>query len=299
MNEKLRLKAKAGKLGIPNFRSMSLVELKTSIAKAENGSGSKDAAKKVRPKLHVIEGGKSKTAPKKAGKKSAVAKTTANKKKVSPPDKKGTAALKTKSSPAKKSKSQKTSPKKATAAKGTAKRRASGSVTERHYEGGKVGKGGYTNVDRQGIDWNRESNVGREGKRADVLAKLREHNGDYAAAFVDLRKMAPKWYPDAIKAYPKSPTPLAASERQLRWLIARVAYDYAYKTGQHVGRAAKNVKKKTAEVKTGKKAPSKATGAVKSRSKAKAGVKTAPKRKSAQKAPSGRKSSGVRRRGVR
>lgn len=298
MNEKLRLKAKAGKLGIPNFRSMSLVELKTSIAKAENGSGSKDAAKKVRPKLHVIEGGKSKTAPKKSGKKSVVAKTTANKK-VSSPDKKGTAALKTKSSPAKKSKSQKTAPKKATAAKGTAKRRASGSVTERHYEGGKVGKGGYTNVDRQGIDWNRESNVGREGKRADVLAKLREHNGDYAAAFVDLRKMAPKWYPDAIKAYPKSPTPLAASERQLRWLIARVAYDYAYKTGQHVGRAAKNAKKKTAEVKTGKKAPSKATGAVKSRSKAKVNTKTVSRRRRAEKAVQGRKSSGKSRRGVR
>lgn len=307
MNEKLRLKAKAATLNIPGFRTMGLNELRAAIEKRENG---KQAGK---PDLKVIEGGKStakkKTAAKKAVKSKPAPAKKAAKKKVSPPAKSGKkSATKSKSSPAKKSKSQKTAPKKATAAKGTAKRRAAGNeVRERSYEAGRVGKGGYTNLDRGGIDWTRESNVGREGKRAEVLAKLREHQGNYAAVFVDLRDQAPSWYPNAIKAYPKSPTKKAASERQLRWLIARVALDFAYKTGQHVGRA--STPKKVTTTKTAKKAVKtksaskrktapKAAGAARKPVRAKSGPKSAPKRKSATTARTGSKSKTARR-GVR
>lgn len=264
LNEKTLLKAKAMKLGVDGFRTMSTDELKAAVKAAEKSTNGADGKKKATAVVKKAAGKKS--APKKT---KPEAKSPA-KKKVSPPAK-PEKATKTKAAPANKSKAQKSSPKKATAAQGKAKRQSSGdgSVVHRTYEGGKVGKGGYTNIDRFGIDWTLESKVGTSGKRKDVLDSLRKHKGDYDAVFVELREHAVEWYPNALKAYPDSKTKVKAAERQLRWLIARVAYDYAYKTSQHQGRAnAKQpVKKSTKSDSTKKAAPTKKkTAATKTKS---------------------------------
>jgi hypothetical protein len=275
---------------------MDLETLRAAVAEAEKAKNGSSAAKPAKvgakkPDLKVIQGGKSepaeKAAPTKAktsGKKKAtptekpVEKTAKTKKAT--PAKAATKAKTSKSAPAAKSTTQKSAPAKGAAAKGEAKRPTSGAkvtkakptansddVIRRSTQGGHVGVGGYTNIDVSGIDWGAETTVGTSGKRKETLDLLRKHKGDTAEVFKALRHKAAEWYPNAYKAYPTSPTKLAASERQLRWLIARVRYDFASKTGQHAGRAqakaaiAKKAasKKTTAKAKTGtrSKVPSK------------------------------------------
>jgi hypothetical protein len=260
VSEVTRLKAKAGKLKIANYRTMGADELKDAIAKAENGSGPKAETKK-------------------AGKK-------ATNNKVSSTKTAGTRAAKT-SPPATKSNSQK-SP--TGAATGKAKRetttkagRKSATVIVHQTQPGRVGEGGYTNLDRGAIDWTVETTIAQSGKRAEVLAALRKHSGDYALAFEEVRDKALGWFPTALRTYPKSSSKLAAAERMTRWLVNRVAYDFAYKTGQHLGRAAK----KATTAKSTKKTAQKTAGAAQKAGKPKKAVKATSKPKKAQKAAQG------------
>ena len=267
VTEITRLKAKASKLNIANYRSMSADELRVAIEQAEYEDGAKPSTKKTTPT-------KSASAAKKApGKKTAAKKAT----KTSPP--------------ADESKSQKSAPK-GTAAKGEAKREASPKVAPKaktkpaaevrvhQTQPGRVGAGGYTNLDRGAIDWTVETTVAQTGKRKDVLDALRKHKGDYALAFETLREHALGWFPTALNTYPKSSTKKNAAERMLRWLVARVAYDFAYKTGQHVGRAAK---KKAPAKSTKKPAAPKKTAAAKTPRKPAGAAQKAAKPKTAAK----------------
>lgn len=281
-NEKIKLRAKAKTLGVKGYERMSLDELRVAVLDQDSKTGTPKRDEHDAPQPR-------KTAPsKKAVTKRAsarIAQRSATKTKTAPPRKSTTAksrvssaakkaTTKTTPPPAKKSASQKTALKKALAAKGKAKREGD-DVVVRHYEGGKVGRGGYTFVDRSGIDWTLDSNVGRTGKRADVMSGLRRHKGDYLKVFLDLRDRAEEFYPNALKAYPKMGTLKKAAEHQLRWLIARVALDYAVKTNQHVGR--RSTVKKAVPAKS-KMAPRSTTTRTTTKTKTASKTKTAPRK---------------------
>lgn len=233
-NEKILLRAKAHKLGIDGYRTMGTDELKAAIASAEKGTTAK---------------GKGKSSPngsKGKGKATeAVAKATGKKK----PAAKG----KSTAAPAKgKSTVQKSSPAKATAAKGKASRAAStkgkgkaSTAKGKVMEGKKTPKAtpakakatakpaakrsaksapARVDIDRSKIDWKAESNVGKTGKRADVMSALRKRKGNYDKVFEDLQPNAKRYYPGKTKH---------EAERTLRWLINRVAFDFVMATGQH------------------------------------------------------------------
>jgi len=230
---KILLKAEANQLGIPGYRTMSEAQLRTAIATAKGGS-SKGKGKTATATSDNGVKGKGKAAP-------AKGKTTS-------PAVKG----KGKSAPAKKSTAKKSTPAvKGKASQGTAKRPATakkpvtkGKVTApkkgtqttkpkstRRKPGQPVGR---ATIDRSSIDWKAESNVGRTGKRHDVLVALRKHKGNYDKVFEALKPNAVKWYPTALNSYPnESNNKRHAAERMLRWLINRVALDFAKKTGQH------------------------------------------------------------------
>lgn len=228
-NEMITLAARARKLGIDGYRRMSVDELRTAVQNAETGKGKSAAPAKGKTASSngatVVKG---KSTPAK-GKTSAAKKSTS------------------KSAPAK-SAAKKASPAKGKASQGTAKRSAAarGSVknTSTKTSTAKRGKAitSGTRAALGKINWNRESNVGTTGKRKDVLDALREHKGDKAAAFKSLKRKAPKFYPSKDKD---------EAERMLVWLIGRVAYDYAYKTGQHepAERAAYGTSTRAADVK--------------------------------------------------
>lgn len=302
---KTRLKAKAKMLGISGYEKMDEAALKAAIEK--KNSAAKPAAKKPAAKPRTT-----KTAPKKTTAKKPLAK------KVSAATIKGKSAAK----PPAKSKAQKSSPK-GKAAQGTAKRAPAKSKTApkttarksrktpadvvvRSYEGGRVGEGGYTNLDVANIDWNRPTRVGRDGKRKDVMDGLRRHKGDYLKVFLDLRENALGYYPNALNAFPRyGKDKRAAAEHQLRWLIARVALDYATKTYQHEGKRAQRKdgrfspdgKSKTArKSKSSPARKTKSTTASKSRSKSKTATKSTKSKRAPKKAA--QRSTGGSKRGV-
>lgn len=183
-------------------------------------------------------------------------------------------------SPAKSETAQKSAPAaKGAAAKGKAKRTATNSTRKGRFVSGTdtpqvKGKNGYTTLDHASLDWNVAVTFGQSGKRGEILAALREEGGDYEAVFQRTKKNANKWFPTAPNAYPNAANPF---ERMLRWLIARVAYDYAYKSGQHhVGRAGAKLSTE-AEVKARKgKAAPKAAGKAAAAPKGKGKAQAAP-----------------------
>jgi hypothetical protein len=239
-NDKIKLLAEANKLKIPNYRKMSEADLRTAIATAQ-GTGSTPAKGKGKPAASSNG-----SAPAKGKGKPA----TPAKGKVSATPAKGKG--KTASAPAKYT-AQKSTPAKGKAAQGTAKRPSTPAKGKAATSGkGKTtpatpkasaakpstrGKAkvaeGRADIDRKTINWKAESNVGKTGKRAEVMAALRKRNGNYDKVFDDLKDKAIKWYPNALNSYPQSPNAKHAAQRMLRWLIGRVAYDFAFKSGQH------------------------------------------------------------------
>lgn len=208
-NEMITLAARARKLGIDGYRRMGVDELRTAINNAETGSTPAKGKGKSSSNGSTVVKGKSTPAK---GKSSAAKKSTS------------------KSAPAK-STAKKSAPAKGKASQGTAKRSAAarGSVKNTSTKSTPTAKRGKaitagTRAALGKINWNKPSNVGTTGKRKDVLDALREHKGDKAAAFKSLKRKATKFYSAKDKD---------EAERMLVWLIGRVAYDYAYKTGQH------------------------------------------------------------------
>lgn len=261
LTDKIKMKAKAAQLGVEGYRNMTTEQLQAAIESAEKATPTKGA---VKPTNGTTTKGKATAAIK-----------TATKGRANPPDAQAqkedsvepkpkrqpaskttaTKAAPAKITPAKGAKTSKPSPAKSEtqkssptvkAAKGTAKRTATGGTKGKHVG---VQTGPRVPIDVSTIDWDAESNVGRVGKRKDILDALREFKGDRVKAFEKLAKSAVKWFPNASRLYPSSPSPKAASERQLKWLIARITYDFAYKTGQHVGRAGEGGKTNVRTVK--------------------------------------------------
>jgi hypothetical protein len=232
--------------------------------KGANGNGNGKAA----PVKGAVKGAPTKGAVKTAPQPAAPAKGTAAK--VSAPAVKGTG--KTTTSPAIESKTQKSAPAKGAAAKGEAKRTGATAKTTTATKSKQAAVKGAASttakrtaakgnaapakastaapkadasdvkrapLDVSAIDWSAESEVGKTGKRAVVLTHLRKHakkiheaGALYAAVFEDIKSDAAKWYPNAQNKYPHL-SKRAAAEKDVRWLIGRVAYDFAYKTGQH------------------------------------------------------------------
>lgn len=202
--DKIKKFARANQLGIKGFRSMSESDLDAAIAQAQ-GKGAKTTPAK----------GKTGTSAK--GKTPAKGKTTPAK----PAADKKTAPAKGKST-----KSVKATPAKSTAKKSTPKGKASQGVQAKRSpaRGSRKAPQGAARLDNKAIDWKAESNVGKTGKRKDVLDALRRHKGDKAKVFDKLSGNAKKYYPGKTKH---------EAERMLVWLIGRVAFDFAMNTGQH------------------------------------------------------------------
>jgi len=270
-DEKLLLKGKAKNLGIEGYRRMSLDELRVAVEDAQarrdredefesagNGKPTKGAATRaVKGAKGAAKGvAKGRSAQEIAGDEAhSPGSDSAMKGKVSAAPAKGTTAAKTTTSPATKSKTQKSSPTKGTAAKGAAKRtgatKGKGSATPAS-KGARKPASRRADVKRapldvSKIDWDAETNVGKDGKRKVVLDALKKHARRigalkrtelttetlYPAVFEEVKEHAREWYPNAKNAYPHL-SPTAAAEKMLRWLIGRVAFDFAYKSGQHV-----------------------------------------------------------------
>lgn len=203
-NEKIKLKAKANQLGISGYRTMSEDALRAAITKAEGKS-----AAPAKGKSTVAKGKSTASAApakgKSTGQKSSSAKTTAAKGKAS------RAASTTKGKKTTTvSKGKATAKKKATPAK--APRQSRKNVPAR------------VDIDNSAIDWKAESNVGRTGKRAEVMSALRKYKGNKAKVFDLLQPKAKSYYKGKSKH---------DAERTLVWLIGRVAFDFVMSTGQH------------------------------------------------------------------
>lgn len=202
-NEKILLRAEANKLGIKDYRTMGLDELKAAIAgvnkpakgktatASPNGSKGKTAAKEVvKGKTETVKKTKPKTAKKKT------------------------------SAPAKKSTARKSTPK-ASAAKGKVSRAGTKTAAKPRKAKSVPAR---ADIDRTQIDWRLESGVGQSGKRQEVMDALRKYKGNYDKCFDALAHRAKSFYKDKSKH---------EAERMLRWLINRVAYDYVMSTEQH------------------------------------------------------------------
>jgi hypothetical protein len=242
---KIRKFATAKRLGIEGYRTMTDEQLDAAIAKASSPAPSKGKTATV-----VAKGkGKGKVSTSPAKGKTAATTATAVK-------------GKTATAPAAKSTARKSSPR-ATAVKGKATRQSGSPVkgktsttrkpattrttrTTRKPAVTKTpvkrapkaavnanGKRGATIVktkgtreflDKSSIDWKAASAVGTTGKRKEVLDALRKYKGDYDKTF---ELLSPNWR----RYYPKH-TKVAAL-KLLRWLIARVAYDFAMSIQAH------------------------------------------------------------------
>lgn len=226
VTEKIRLNAQAKTLGIPNYRQLSLDDLKTAIKGAQKPA--KAAPVKGKVSTNGAKGtAATKTAVKGAvkGKVSAPAKSTVRKSKpATATAAKGTAKRAVKASPAKRpvgrprTKALPLTPaakaRKAAPAKGKA-------PIKRGKPGPRVH--GRVALDLTSIDWTAETRVGRTGKRAEVLKALKRTK-NYAKAFDLLQDRAKAFYPSKTKY---------EAERMLVWLIGRVAFDFAMATEQH------------------------------------------------------------------
>lgn len=218
---RLLLNAKAKKMGIANYRQMSLEDLEAAV-KGTNG-----ASASAKGKTAQVAKGKTTATP-------AKGKTT-----VSKPVTKGKTAVTKKTAPAKSTVRKPAPAKGKTAAKGTPAKRAvapkpaAKKTTTRKTATHilrpkativKAGEGVKNLIDLKQIDWtNRETRIGTSGKRKIVLDCLRKKK-NYVKVYEELQDQARKFYPGKTKA---------EAEALLKWLINRVAYDYVLVTGQH------------------------------------------------------------------
>jgi hypothetical protein len=218
-SDKVKLYAQAKKAGVKDYRKMDLDELRVAIENAQGRDDSRNAEFDAGATNGKTKGkGKTaaKTAPTKTKGKTATATPT-----------KGKTSTR-KSAPAKSAPGK--SAAKSAAPKGAqAKRPTTGGKTKTAAAKPAVKRGAKVEshralLDNAKIDWTVESNVGTTGKRGKVLDCLREHKGDKAVVFKKLKRYATKWYPQKTEH---------EAHKMLVWLIGRVAYDFAYKSGQH------------------------------------------------------------------
>lgn len=225
--DKVILWAEAKRLNIPDYRKVSLDELRSLIAKAK-GKGTTPA--KGKATVTSANGAKGKAA---ATRVVRTAKTPA-------------APVKGKGKPAATS-TAKSVPAKSTTRKPAATRTAASGTAKRPTTGGKgkatavrqarattakprttarpKAKDSYrVAIDNKSVNWKLPSNVGQVGKRKVVLDSLRANKGDKAKVFTEVKRYATKWYPAKDKH---------DADRMVVWLIGRVALDYVKLTGQH------------------------------------------------------------------
>jgi hypothetical protein len=205
--ELLPLFAKAHKLGLSDYRKMSKAELQDAIARAE-GTKSETATTGSTAGKRTAAKGRAKTKAAPANGRASVKKSTSK-----------TAPAKSaarKASPVKGKASQGVKAKRPSAARGTVKLPEIKKTTNGT-------KGTRVFLDLKAIDWHAESKVGTSGKRKIVLDALRKTK-DYDKAWAILEPQAKSFYPGRS---------LDEAERLTAWLMNRVAYDFAYKTGQH------------------------------------------------------------------
>jgi hypothetical protein len=129
---------------------------------------------------------------------------------------------KAKTAPAAKSAPRKSSPVKgkATAAKGKASRATTAKTPKTTTR--KAAAPARADIDRKAVNWRAESNIGKTGKRKQVMDALRKHKGDYDKCYADLKRYGSKWYPGHENPH-----------AMVRWLINRVAFDFVMATDQH------------------------------------------------------------------
>lgn len=240
-SNKILLQAKAKRLGVEGYRTMSESELQDVIASAETG---KSAPAKGSKGSTVAKGSGNGKATKGSAVKGSTAKVSASKGSV----KKGSTTKPARKSAPAKSTSRKSAPaaakgtakrQTAAAAKGSSKRAAAKGSTSKAAKRSPAAKsssiptpgrppkgvqGSRATIDLKKIDWTAETNVGAQpGKRQDIVKALKRFK-DYDKVFEYLKDNARSYYKGKTKA---------EAEKLLRWLIARVAYDFALKSGQH------------------------------------------------------------------
>lgn len=214
-SEAILLKAKANKLGIEGYRTMDVDTLKRHIAQIEKGATANGkSTSKTAPAKSTAR--KSPTRKTRAAQGTASRATTAKRKTTA-----------RKSAAAKRAPVRKTAAKRAPARKATATKRAPARKQTRKTGATRRTRNNESyraGIDRKGIDWRMESNIGKSGKRKDVMDALKRYSGNYDKVFDLLAANAKRYYPGKSKH---------DAEITLRWLINRVAYDYVMATEQH------------------------------------------------------------------
>jgi hypothetical protein len=209
-SEKIKLMARARKAGIDGYKAMSEDQLKSALDNAERPTTVTAPAKGKAAPAKTTNGTKGKGKSAVTAVKAAVGKATGKGK----PASKSTA----KSAPAK-STAQKSTPAKGKAAQGAQAKRPTTGGTRRAKA-----IEGVSRLDNSKIDWTLDSNVGQSGKRRLVLERLRKFEGDKAKVVKSLEAKATEFYPGKSED---------DARKGLVWLVGRVAFDYAVKTGQH------------------------------------------------------------------
>lgn len=204
--DKIKLMARAKKLNIANYRTLTIAELEEAIQKAQGGSG-KTAQKSA------SENGKSagrktaqKTASKTAGEKSKPANA-----KSAPAKSAGRAPAKRQTTGGK------SSSRKVTTARPAA--RATDGV-------------GRMEIDNSRIDWDAEWGGGKTGNRKLIMDALRRAKGDTGKVWNKLVDKAHSMYPKTQDGKRRSK---ADAEKLLGWHVSRVKFDFVTQTGQHQG----------------------------------------------------------------
>jgi hypothetical protein len=228
--ERTRKYGTAKRLGIEGYRNLTDAQLDAAIAKASKPaakgktatvSKGKTAAKVSTPaaKGKTVAKGKTATAPAaKSTARKSTPRASAAKGKVTRQS--GTARTTAARKPATKPAVRKP------AAKAPVKRTAAKAAPANGTRRAPISKDKGTRnfLDIKSIDWKAESTVGQSGKRKDVLDALRRYKGNYGKVFELLAPKARVYYRGKTKAQ---------AEALLRWLIARVAFDFAVNTDQH------------------------------------------------------------------
>jgi hypothetical protein len=232
-NEKILLQARMRDAGVERdvYRKMTVDEMKTHLnkakgkaapakktapVKASNGNGA--SAKKAAPSKTVSKSVPAKSAPKGQAKRPTAA-TATKKANMSLRPRKGETARDVLD---RVTKAAMKAPAQAGAKKAVPKAQKNLPI-------------GRATIDNSKVDWTAESRVGATpGKRQDVMEALRQFEGDVDQVFELLVANAVKWYPNALNSFPGAKSRKNAAEQNLRWLINRVKYDFASKSGQHV-----------------------------------------------------------------
>lgn len=238
----------AGHEEFQDYRKIEPTELASMIAKAKRGTS---APAKGKPAATNGTKGKAAATAAVKGKPAAPAKGKAAaspaKGKTSASPAKGKATSTAKRAPAAQSTARKTAPAKGKAAQGKATRPATGGKgkaaaatrgkpnttasrttaakrTSTPRTRGKQAESYVVKIDNRSVNWKAPWGGGQTGKRKVVLDSLRQHKGDKAKVFAEVKRYATKWYPDKDKY---------AADRMVVWLIGRVALDFAKGTNQH------------------------------------------------------------------